>query len=156
MKTLVRSTIILITAFSLQAQTVSWKKAGACGVSFELPAEMTAPYRGQLGLDECAEVFESENIHVSVETNPFPFVEKKPSMTTFDSFATKKNFKRSKAKIASRDAVIISYEESDAEGFVNHAALSLSVKGGFRMFIAMKRSESQSTAERVFRSVVPL
>jgi len=156
MKKLINSTIILIVTCSLQAQTNSWKKAEACGVSFSLPSEMIAPYGGQIGLDECAEIFESENIHVSVETNPFPFVEKKPTVTSFDSFATKKNFQRTKTKIASRDAVIISYEESDSEGFVYHGALSLAVKGGFRMFIAMKRPEEKSTAEKIFRSVVPL
>jgi hypothetical protein len=156
---IVAISLSMLTFSLLQAQNnsdvpVTWKKAEACGVIFYLPPDMTAPYKGELGLDECAEMFQSDTIHLSLETNPFPFGAKKPSITRFDNLAQKSNFRRAETKIGSRKAVIVSYYESNAEGFNYHSALSIAAKGGFRMFIAMKNAEDQSTAEKIFRSVV--
>ncbi|MFN2595637.1 MAG: hypothetical protein ABR563_00340, partial [Pyrinomonadaceae bacterium] len=76
------------------------------------------------------------------------------SLTRFDDLAQKSNFKRIETKIGSRKAVIVSYYESTAEGLNYHSALSVAVKGGFRMFVSMKNTEDQSVAEQIFRSIV--
>jgi hypothetical protein len=153
------ASLSMFTFSSLLAQNnshvpVTWKKAEACGVSFYLPPDMTAPYQGQIGLDECAEIFQSATIHISLETDPFPFTASKPSFTRFNNLSRKVNFKRVETKIGSRRAVIVSYYESNAEGFNYHSALSIAVKGGFRMFVSMKYAEDQSIAEKIFHSVV--
>ena len=153
------ASLLMLTFSLLHAQNnsnvpVTWKKAEACDVSIYLPSNMTAPYQGQICLDECAAVFQSDTIHLSLETDPFPFTASKPSITRFNNLARKLNFKRVETKIGSRKAVIVSYYEPNAEGFNYHAALSITVKGGFRMFASTKNAEDQSIAEKIFRTVV--
>jgi hypothetical protein len=160
MRILIIAIILLILPLSVfHAQRISdvpetWKKAEACGVSFYLPPDMTAPYKGRIGLDECAEIFYSDTIHLSLQTDPFPFGAKKQSITRFNNLARKVNFRRVETKIGSRKAIIVSYYEPNAGGFNYHAALSVAVKGGFRIFVSMKNAGDQSIAEKIFRSVV--
>ena len=131
----------------------NWKREARCGVSFYLPPDVKVPFEG-VGLDKCAGLFESETMSVWLETDPFPFEASKPSITRFDKFASKINFRRVETKIDSRKAIIVTYYAPQEErGFCYRSLLSISAKGGFRMYVGVKKAEDQALAEKIFRSV---
>jgi hypothetical protein len=133
----------------------NWRKNDACGVTFYLPPDMTAPHKGQIGLDECAEIFQNDTMEISLETDPFPLLASKRSINQFNNLAQKPKFIRAKTKIGSRKAIIVSYYEPKAvDGFHYMSAMSIAAKGGFRIFAAMKDAGDQPIAEKIFRSVV--
>ena len=128
----------------------NWKREAKCGVSFYLPSDIKVPIEG---IGKCAGLFESETMSVYLETDPFSFEASKPSITRFDKFAGKVNFRRVETKIDSRKAIIVTYYDPEEERFPYSSALSIAAKGGFRMYIGVKKAEDQALAEKIFRSV---
>ena len=134
---------------------VSWQKTEACGIALYLPPDMKAPHKGQLGLDECMESFENVSLSILVETNAFGFLASKPTLSRFKHLIGKPKFTSIDTRVASRKAVLVTYEEPNpVEGFRYQMALSVAAKGGMRVFASMKNVDDRETAERILRSLV--
>jgi hypothetical protein len=159
MKTLfaiVLLTLLLTTGRAQVSSTVppSWQKTEACGIALFLPTDMKAPHKGELGLDDCVESFENGSLSILVETDAFWFLASKTTLSRFKYLAAKPKFTSVDTKVASRKAVLVTYEEPNpVEGFRYQMALSVAAKGGMRVFASMKNVDDRETAERILRSL---
>jgi hypothetical protein len=151
--------LLLFQSLSLSQTNVDnldgWQKTERCGATFLLPSDMIAPLKGQLGMHSCVEVYENSTMSIFIGTDSFPpFGSGEPSISKFKEYKKKPEFKRSKTKIGTRKAIIVTYYDgSNEEKFYYQAAFSIFAKGGFRMHISMKNAEDKIVAERIFRSV---
>jgi hypothetical protein len=132
-----------------------WQRAEACGIAFQLPAEIQRHTRGELDADLCNETFENDSVSIVIEADGFGAFASNRSITNFADFAQKRNFRRAYTKVSSRKAVIVSYEEpNDVRGFRYRMAISIFAKRALRVFVLLKNRSDRTIAETILRSIV--
>jgi hypothetical protein len=115
---------------------------------------MIAPYAGELGLDSCVELFQSNSRRLLIETDPFPFEATSSALTRFTNFEPYPRFSRTKLMIDSRQAILVTYfDAADPNQQPYKAAVSVEIKGGLRIFFSSKDEDDLKRARLIFLSV---
>jgi hypothetical protein len=130
----------------------SWRTVNRCGATLSIPADMIAPHAGELGLDECIELFENQSIQIEIETDPFPFAASNTKMNNFSQFELRPEFSRVQLILGSSKAILVRYFDAK-DRLPYKAAMSVTTKTGLRLSSSMRRQEDWEAVQAIFLSI---
>jgi hypothetical protein len=132
----------------------TWKIINVCGANLSIPPDMDLPHPGELGLDSCVELIQNASIRIVIETDPFPFASSGTDLTEFPKFESKPQFTRTKLRVDSREAILVTYfDEKDSDRSPYKAAMSVRAKGGLRLSASMRSETDWETAKAILLSL---